>query len=240
MNSIFCYSRFRRLLRKYIADSWPHLRLMALILLAVCVLTAVACGFNRPYYGLGGISFMGLIAVITGLKVMSGSFSRLSDRVGCVMELTTPGTPLEKLAARWLVSFPLWIVWTLICLIFAGLAYAIVSYALTGELHFINLPWLLTNPGTYEWLLVYMALHSFYMLGSLVWRKVHFQKTTLSLMLLGFIYAVALVLLMKGTRHLPSGYELMESIAPVCIAATVVNYIISWFRLRETQVINHW
>lgn len=239
MNSLFCYSRFRMLFRKYIADSWPHLRLMGLILLAICVLTAVVCGYNRPYR-FGGLSFMALMSAIIGLKIMSASFSGLSHRVRCVMELTTPGTALEKLAARWCVSFPLWLVWTTVCVIVAGVFNTIVCYSLTGEINYINLPWILTNPDTYLWILIYMGLHSFYMLGSLVWRKVHFQKTTLSLMLIGFVYVVVLVLLVSSPRHLPSGFSIVKNIAPLCVVVTVVNYVISWFRLRESQVINRW
>lgn len=245
MNSIFNYSRFRLLLGKYFSDSWPRLRFMGLMLLAICILTALIGAYNRPWCPMTGLSFMGLISVIIGLKVMSISFSGLSHRVTCVMELTTPGSALEKLAARWCVSFPLWIVWTFVCINIAGLFHMLMRYILNGHVNFVNWAWILTNSDTYLWLLVYMALHSFYMLGSLVWRKLHFQKTTLALLILGFIYVAAFVTMSflffsASPKMFPSAFTIMSTIVPLCVAVTVVNYVISWFRLREAQVINHW
>ena len=93
-----------------------------------------------------------------------------------------------------------------------------------------------------------LLLHSFFMLGSVVWKKLSFLKTAIVLLVFLIVGFFILIHWIEHLNHDINGYVYMDEwgkdINPFCLFSsimllvTVFNWTMTYFRLKETEVIH--
>lgn len=188
----------------------------------------------------------------------------MKSNAGRVAALMVPATTFEKFFLRWLVCTIHFSVSTLLAFFLADLTRSGVCMLLYPGLDFIApMPKLLFKMNYWEnitefcsifgWLILGFCLlvQSFYALGSVIWRRNPALKTTLALFVLGTLCSLLfsdylsnmLLSPMRGlgltevVRLLKGG---IDALTLFYFLFTAVNWVISYFRFKELEIIDRW
>lgn len=223
---------------------------------------------SDKYYIEKGIWSFGTIAFAWGLMVMgmlSASFTmeRMKTKTGRMAMLMTPATMFEKFFARWLVfTFGFLMAYIVAykladytrILFFIGAKQGCVapvplcSY-LVGEGRDSIRHWSLF--GSNELFLVsvagYFFFQSFFVLGSTIWPKNAFSKTFAAGIAIFLVYvligsSLGMMLLDDGYIDLdkPSETTLLTWLTLFLGAMSLFNWVLAYFRFKESEIINRW
>ena len=167
-----------------------------------------------------------------------------------------PGNACEKFAARWLVYvLGFFIVFFIGLAIAEGVRMVLMSIfyldsILNGRLKEMFFSRATKSTGMIILCLMapIVATQSFYVLGAMVWPRQSFLKTLVAEYALSFVYGLAagitfMSLHSTGTWWASPGDDLPQWLALTlwlggCAAVTVINYLLAWRRLTETDIIS--
>ncbi len=208
------------------------------------------------------IAVMGM-AYLLGFYVFgcigaSTMFSDLSTRQGRINTLMRPAYAIEKFASRWLIYTPCYMVVYAICVIVCEaartlLTHAIYDHPVVTPLYSVLFDRDLMHAMTSHIsdfgeivtisILGFLALQSFFMLGSAVWPRISFVKTFSVCYLFAAVTLVSAIVVDKMTSvsgiHVGSVIDDNDFAIGVTLltAATLINWALTWLRLGETDVI---
>lgn len=194
----------------------------------------------------------------------SASFTmeRMKTKTSRIATLMTPATMFEKFFSRWLVYTFGFIIMFLIAFKLADwtrVAVYALSYPDIKAIAPVSLTHLVGNSDVYyspfnngsEFLLVlslYFMVQSFFVLGSTIWPKNAFVKTFVAGIAINVVYT--LVAVSFGEMIFPENFhmagmnlsdETMCTLATViCTVLTLFNWVLAYFRFKETEIINRW
>lgn len=92
----------------------------------------------------------------------------------------------------------------------------------------------------YYIVMVFMVLQSFFFLGAIVWRRNHFLKTFFVLSVIYGIYCFVAVIITRMLSWHGVGYFIMTPMVIMSVVTILINYVLVYMRLRESEIINRW
>lgn len=213
-----------------------------------------------------GVWSFGVFAFIWGIVIMgclSASFTmeRMKTKTNRMSMLMTPATMFEKFFARWLVfTFGFLLVyliaykladWTRVLLFMVqypevGPVSQVPLYAcLTG-----NEPSVLSSAfdegrSISTGLSGYFLLQSCFVLGSSIWPRNAFLKTFTAGVCIVIVYTLVggmlVKLLFTGRGYSTISEETVKSLVTLFfILMTLFNWVMAYFRFKESEIINRW
>lgn len=256
----FSAKRMGVLMKKYVVENR-----MSLLISVGCVTLAMAIiglvnGWSYGYSDLDGnlveIGFLTNAFFLFGMIVAaSPAFDTMWNQKSAIVTLMTPVSQFEKFLVRWIVSVPCYVVWGLFSAFFADvLKKFFVVYVMGGEIDMIRWRCFLfggegvdinSNPTVfYSTLLLFIFIQSFYLLGSVVWRKKNFIKTTYVLVVLFVVYGVAWNIMINtpSPEHFIRKTFTLEFMPMqlFMVLGIIVNYVLTYKRFREADIIHRW
>lgn len=268
MNDTFSPSRMMQMMAKTLRENWRTMSLMAMLVVGTMLLFALVPEFlsvdNEPSKDPGprselssGIWLMFLFGTL-GASLM---FSNMSDRRRRTSFLMTPASSLEKYLVRWLIFIPAVFVIFIASFFIADWIRVLVFKMLVSGVSFTVEPFSLSNAvNKFEYekineniamvLSVYTVACSFFALGSIVWPSKSFIKTFFTG---GVITAICVTIINTAgsfyDRDSTYGYvssiefDRLDNISTWLIIAAIVsitNYVIAYYRFKESEVIERW
>lgn len=249
-SSHFSPQRFFLVLKRHLVLNqktfWVGLGAVGGLLLMLSVLQTYLDG---KQFALSAFSGTGItMFFIFGFIFASMIFKELHNPARSQFLLILPASSLEKTAAAWLISAPLFaLVFYLILMLVSLLASAIASML-------FGTPLAVFNPFEAQYIRlagIYLVTHSIFFLGAVYFRKNNFLKTLLAL----FVFQMILSLFAFLVGYLFFGRTLMQfddsiSASPVFFIETVPTIariifwgllapfflVVSYFRFKEREV----
>ncbi len=177
------------------------------------------------------------IIIICATLIPSYSFHELGNKAKAINILMLPASSIEKWISRWLLTIPAATIVLLIVVCVGDIISSIIWCIITdhaeiapiGFIKYIKTVKLLTSISTIAF------LQSVFFLGSLLWPKLSWIKTVLMLVILAIVFGVTLIYLKFEST--PIGED---GLACIGLILAPVIYIISYFRLKEAEIINRW
>lgn len=259
IDDIFSPARTWSLMKKYVADNRTTLIISGAFVTVVMVLIGLINALayfdsEQSRTALEAeVDFMLVAFTVGGCLIASVMFKPLWNDKSAIGMLMTPASAFEQWLVRWIIAVPVYIVWALLSAVFADAVKCFAgNYILGGE--FSMIPWRdvlnVFNSHTafnlYGVLLLFVFTQSFYILGSVVWRKHAFVKTFFAMGVLFMLYAVPSVYvaeMMTQSKYVYTGSkaDYLFSYAPTQIfiwLSVIVNYALTVMRLRETDIVH--
>ncbi|GAA6258307.1 hypothetical protein F070042J6_41590 [Bacteroides sp. f07] len=200
---------------------------------------------------------------IFGCLSASFTMEKMKTKTSRMSTLMTPVTPFERFFSRWFVFTVVFLVVFLITYKLADYTRVMVYSLAYPEKDFIapvDLSHLVGKGKRYYTLcrtgwefgaLIagYFFVQSLFILGSTIWPKNSFLKTFASGMVIGIVYFLvgafmSKVLLQSNMNYSFPGNIIMSDEAiwglfiAVCIFFTLFNWILAYFRFKESEIIN--
>ena len=198
-----------------------------------------------------------------GFGCLSASFTmeKMKNKTGRLSTLMTPVTPFEKFFFGWLISTIVFLVVFLIAFKLADytrlLIFSLIYPDIAQAMFPINLCDLVVENQNfrvfremYQLTFVfslYLFVQSLFVLGSSIWSKNSFIKTFAAVAVIVLIYMVVgtslgSLLFDRGTLYRPPFAHLAEKqiftiISAILIFFTLFNWTLSYFRFKESEVI---
>lgn len=263
MNNTFSMPRLLNVYNKMVRENWRELvmslvMLLGVILMMMIFFTMVAKpSVQEPLDAAGfqveaGRVLFTVFGCIAG-SMMFGGMSTPRQRLSVLM---TPASALEKYVARWITFVIGYIVAFAVMFVVADVVnYAIFRIFVQSETYMPQLLGTLSgefytdfNWGVYAG--VYLTFTSLFALGSILWPKKALLKTVFVLALITLVYgmisywAASLVseprdiggfYLNTGSAHLAN--VLVFSLG---LVLSITFYVISYYRFKESEVIDRW
>lgn len=209
---------------------------------------------------------MAFFFFLFGFGCLSASFTmeKLKNKTGRISALMTPATPFEKFFSNWLVSTIVFLIVFLIAfkladytrvlvysLIYPDIAKAILPVNLNALVRG-NVPELDYHVFSEKYQLtfvlsLYWFVQSLFVLGSSVWPKNSFIKTFAVVAVIVLIYMVVGIFLTSVLFEKEILYrspfsdfgkeKIFGIISVILIFITLFNWILSYFRFKESEVI---
>ncbi len=208
-----------------------------------------------------------VIAFIWGIVVMGGlsaSFmmERMKTKTGRTAVLMTPATMFEKFFSRWLIFTCCFLVAFFIAFKLADwtrVLYFMAKYPGTDRIASVPLFSYLVGPAEQHWtafndchefvlgVSFYFLLQSCFVLGSSVWPKNAFLKTFAAGVLIVIVYLLIGAGLVKlffpenyiGGRNFSEDEILFWGNILFSLGA-LFNWVLAYFRFKESEIINRW
>lgn len=204
-------------------------------------------------------TYMVMLFIFGGLSA-SIMFSDLGNKEGRIRMLMRPGLSIEKFLSRWLIYVGLFLVVYLLSVVVADTVRYIVLKSRFPESPAIVPIYASLNPAVVKAIIpsfngvvikqvlfcigFYFGIQSFFVLGSVIWPRMSFPKTFGVFSALTFIYIMCTVGVVSmfdtGVRY--TSRPFVERHADMILlilsfGAIAVNYVLTWLRLGETEVI---
>lgn len=242
-------------LSKMILLEQPRVFIMlAILLLGVLSLAFIFVNFNLYDYSSHNFEsarvLIYIIFVFYGMIFTSLAFGKLKDKKGRTAFLTLPALQIEKYVANFIIYVLLYIVSFVVVIFIADIIRMIVmSVCFHYDVNFEIYPFefgTLWCEETANMMAIFLIMQSFYWVGAILWPRNSFIKTYSALSILGLFYVIvgtALYHMIIGDHnyHLqkfddkPLNFNLILWLFVTFIF--VVNYIITYVRLKETDVV---
>ncbi len=263
--SIINLGRIYRLMNKYMIENWRTLAISLCGLLAIAIASGIFVAvnsYNKHYCYLYSYTKFELPFILSlffgGAYIASTTFRQLSTPTDALSLLTIPASHFEKFLIRWLVAVPLFLLVMLVSLWIADttrLTYTFLCYGV--ELH--PIPWskIIANSVATDYrlennihlTLFYLSSQSFFLLGSVIWRRNALIKTIVTLGAISTACGVCAYWILdtfmpeNPTLDPPAyidEYFILKCLDSVMIFTMIANYALTYFRLRESEIINRW
>ena len=251
------FHRFGLLVRKFIIENGRRFALQFGGITLAMILVFVFDTYNSYQVTSGEKLVMAaIVTFIYGLVIASGMFRSMGRPVTALSTLTCPASQFEGFMLRWLIAVPLFLLWAYVSALIADVASWVCCSICDKEMVWIDWKSIFEITG-YEWdsfdrfdsmVLSFMSnflfIQSFFLLCGIVWSRNHALKTFGALFVIWSVYMVCLLsvaaLFINGqyffNKTLPLG--LLGMIGR--IAGTLFNYLLTYMRFREAEVINRW
>lgn len=265
INNTFSISRFGWLLRKDLQEN-KKLYLLGLVLvwgtLTAIIMGAIGLASNvENGSGFKMYRFLELAndfrfrlfllsPFVFGLVVSSLAFSRLQDKIRRIEVLTLPASNLEKYLVRWLIVVVFFTVCYVLCFMLADVVACNIMEHYQPELGCIpllDISSVADISSSSAWvtaICMFIYMQSFCFLGSAVTPKLSFMKSF-------FAYNIMIIVYWYFSRFCESvffpviGMVSIESVSLArtvievsMVVAAVINYIIAYYRFKESEVIH--
>ena len=250
-NTSFSLQRVALLVRRQARMSGNSL-IVAAGVAAFLLIVLLITGYNSPE-AISANAFYGTtlpIVILGGFVFSSLIFNELQSREKAIFFLSLPATSLDKLAAGWLISSPIFVVLIFVLLMVVNLLTGTLLSLFPGkEFIFVDpfFPPLLNSLGAY------MVLQTVFLLGAVYFKKNNFFKTILSLFLISMVislWALLMVYFISGKTEInmgnidfPEHWKRFAENSLPSIAKTIFWGIIgpfflfiAWLRLKEREV----
>lgn len=191
--------------------------------------------------------------------------THLKDKLSRFSALMLPATQVEKFFSRWGLYVLGFIVFYFLAFFLADFTRYLLDYILWPDMENLTLlpffDYLIDN-GSSGWNLFYdglqlfggitcyFFLQSFFVLGSFVWPKHAFLKTFVAMFAIIIVFVAVLVpvceMLIYQDLYIPDdAITLSEKTVMMicCLLAwllTFVNWVLSYYRFKELEIINRW
>ncbi|MCI5707598.1 MAG: hypothetical protein MR298_09825 [Odoribacter sp.] len=270
-NTIFNLSRFKNLLLKELKENKKSLLLRWLMLYGFLTITFLLAALqyyptSQNEYNVWALEMAAFIGIlfVTGCASASLMMEHINTKTKRISTLILPASSFEKFIVRWLIFVVFFLMFYWIAFYLADWTrMAIYSAAYPENTLISPLPLsdFLWNPGS-EYcyfkarkltLLAfsgYLAIQSFFVLGSCIWPKNSFIKTFAALFLLFGVYFYFAFL--SAEQYLSNKYisdpfpnlvnEGNQELVGICILSGIVlfNWILAYFRFKESEIIQRW
>ena len=197
---------------------------------------------------------------IIGCITASNSFKTMPDPKSALASLMLPASQFEKFLCRWIITVPGFILLYFLVAVFADwvrVAFTSIAYGVdVRPLDWCNILFHPSEAGLFKSasvmiLSLFVFAQSFYFLGSIVWARHSLIKTTASLFVIYCIYLWAWFLVIDSYHTAgyyiesgPFGIDDKDLTVNLFICCTLAiagfNYILSFIRLRESEIIKRW
>ncbi|MDE6326958.1 MAG: hypothetical protein K2L29_05905 [Duncaniella sp.] len=253
MSSTLNFRTLYLTLRKDIAYNRRKILIFSVSILSVITITDIIFTVSNAYAGTNTAfeQFGCLILLAAATILPSLSFHELAKKPSASRFLTLPASDIEKFASRWILTVPGSILLLITISLVGDTLSAIIVRLLcdisgdidSGLLHYCTSADIMTREEKLCYIAVMLALQSFFFLGALLWPRLSWAKTSGCLMDILIVYTIVLlvpVLAISGENATYPAYLNigLETVTAICFCITPVNYIISFFRLKEAEVIN--
>lgn len=202
--------------------------------------------------------------IIMGLLSASFIMERMKSKTNRIAMLMTPATMFEKFFSRWLVfTFGFLIVfliafkladWTRVLVYMVSypeLKDIIAATPLSHLLGDTNEYWTAfqTREGFMLGVSVYFFAQSLFILGSAIWPKNAFVKTFSAIVIISIVYVLVGVTLTKivyesrgihGVNQSMSDDMMMNLSIVFFFVLSIFNWVVAYFRFKESEIINRW
>lgn len=204
------------------------------------------------------VIFFTIIMFFAGAYVASTAFKSFSSAPSALSSIMIPASQFEKFMVKWLVAVP--------CFFIIYVAFAM--FADWVRVAFIDMNYHV-EVSTFDWnklffhseeiafkhfsligIMTFFCVQSFFLLGSIVWPRVSFLKTFVSLFALGLVYGwfnfwFYDLLEKPDTMFVaPEWLENGDLVATLVVLALTVlslfNYCLTFMRFREAETIVRW
>lgn len=218
---------------------------------------------NDPIWMFELIVFLWAI-IIMGLLSASFIMERMKSKTNRISVLMTPATMFEKFFSRWLVFTFGYLIVFLIAFKLADwtrVAVYLISYPeLKGIISSTPLSHLVGDikdswtafqscDGFMLAVSVYFFAQSIFVLGSSIWPKNAFVKTFSAIVVIAIIYTTVGASLTKmlyegtgrhGINQTISDEAMMTITTVIFFALALFNWVVAYFRFKESEIINRW
>lgn len=255
---LFSLTRFGLVVRKFLVENRTPLLLGAALVLVLMLTCGAFLGFQasediaeeQMELATDWIRLVTAAGAGIAASMMFSSY----NSPGCVTSLTLPASAAEVFLSRWIVAVPLFFAWCFLSAM-AGEAVRLGVGSMMGEETILKVPFteMLRGVNTTRSFagmfspLNILALQSFFLLGSIVWRGRSFAKTVGALFGLGLLlYLVSAgvsVAFLYFKARIPFNVFLSPFDYVPCwtvYAVILFNYILAFMRLREAETIQRW
>lgn len=184
---------------------------------------------------------------VLGIIFTSMSFSDCQNLKGRISLLALPALNIEKYIAKFIIYVPAYILLFIASALLADFIRVIVTCALcpsvADQVHFMFRENVIDTDTLYT-LTGFIGLQSFYWLGAILWPRYSAVKTFFAMMVLIIFYNIFSLICYKAI--IPANFHLVHFslddykdciLVGLPLAIAVVNYWITYVRLKETDVV---
>ncbi|MCM1504294.1 MAG: hypothetical protein NC127_03755 [Muribaculum sp.] len=246
--------------RKYLRENMKSLLIKSAGLLAILCIVALWIGYlyntderYEAYDCAHGneLIFFTIILMFVALASASGSMSIMSTKEDRVSTLMVPSTMLSKFITVWIVNVPLavavFIAFAFVADLVRFLVYAPFVSVTGARVEIFSLSEIGHDSANVFFIILVIG-QAVFMLGSTIWNKRAFLMTIVALVLTG---AVCVLLARLGfsltVADSPYYYTDGPNIEPqwwmAWVPACIVSlglYVLTYFRFKESEIINRW
>lgn len=259
-DTFFSFSRFVDVCRKDMAENWKNYALRIAMMYGVLAIVLVWNGYYVYKNGWQDINLGPFVFMfgLWGFGLLSASFTmeKLKSKTGRLSALMLPATPFEKYFSRWFIFTVLFLVVFLFVFRMADCTKALIYSAIYPEntsVGVISLARLFQgevyNRNNPEFLSMIIAAYFFFqscfVLGSSIWPKNSFIKTMAAGVVIFGFYFLSVAWVVKyvvsgGFSNAPhiSNETAINIFCAVAIAFALLNWVIAYFRFKESEIIN--
>lgn len=256
MNEIFSSRRFGLLLRNDAIAGYRSLLVVSATLAGIVLIIAIvsrgSASGNESFY----LTWFTMMLLIWGPIVASRSFNELHDKTKNEAYLLLPASGVEKTIARLLFATVIFLGYLLVFTILTSVVVEAANSLLFGQHNRLFRPF---DP--MGWTLVghFVVIQSVYFLGAAWFRKSHFIKTTLAIVIACIGLAILALVILRimlapyfdgfdmsldrmSIDNLYSLYQGTIDVARMFLTTLyfaglpVMCWLIAWLRVKETQV----
>ena len=247
MNQLFSFHRFVLLLKTQAVSSYRSVATYsAALALIVAVNALLSPGSGGQFY----VSAFGLMLYVLGAFLSSRAFSELHDKSRNSAYLLLPASSLEKTLSSLFFVTVGFVAYLLIFTTAVSIVTEILGRWLLGRGGDFFNPF---DPVVWKMMPGYLFLQSFYFLGGAWFRSRPFPKTTLAIGILIFSMIFlswismrvlfgpywgdmdTLALTFQTLSHSYAGYA-SAILYGIAVLWVLMNWYVTWLRLKETQV----
>ncbi len=259
----FSMDRMGLVMTKEIRENWRNLLMMLGVMLGTMTLAAILCAQStisslRDYDPTidGEVIAFSIMFFVFGAISASIMFRNMNCKEARLATLMNPASQLEKYIARWLIFIPGFVaVYFLFGYVADFVRYIIYVGLISVDVHPVRLISIhdVFDPNfTEEWnivLMMFCLIQSFFALGSSVWPRNSLVKTFIALAVIGIAYLfiglwTADLMIDDEAR---TGWTTFrgDDISPLwlwvpTVIVCIINYVVAYFRFRESEIIERW
>lgn len=266
-NRCFSFPRFVHLCRKEMVESWRTYVLSFVLMYGSLAIAFIINGLSiyqegrvswYQQWGRTGdpgwdvvfrMFVIGLL--IFGCLSASMVMNRMKSKTSRLSVLMTPVTPSEYFFSRWLIFTVGFLAFYVVAFMLADCTRVLffllkapaeipVQVATLNHIVAVN-PFNIFNNGIVfpVAVLFYFFLQSFFVLGSSLCPKNSFLKTfAAGLLLLSVFGLIAQFVLVRTTSFYISDKDGLLVMMPVMTVATLANWVLAYYRFKESEIIN--
>ena len=255
-DTFFSFPRFAALARKNFAENWKSYLLWGVLMYGIMFILFLLSGWESSsdrlmsVYGIGMSTFF-----LSGFISASLVMEKMKRKVGRIALLMLPATAFEKFFCRWLICTVGYLLLFLLAFKLADSSCVAVISMLTGREGEPTMSLAFVREQTH-WpfsllFAAYFFAQSFFVLGGVVWTKNSFPKTFAAIALIVLIYCllggnIFINLVEHGyTQPLFLGFMKYVSQTAVrtfltvfCSLFALLNWVLAYFRFKESEVIH--
>ncbi len=257
INQTFDFKRFGNLSKKYFIENWRRMSIMFGCVTILMILMLLFLEHTTYRVSSGQIFFaLAVITFVFGVVMASNMYRSLGTPATAITTLTTPASQFEGFLLRWIIAIPLFLVWAYVSALFADWMRMLYAHIMNHPADAADWGMLLTSDGEEldkigfldtnlgSFLSDFLCVQSFFLLGSVVWLKNALVKTLGAMFLIWLSYMFVTIgyatLIVDEANHYEKNFDLEMVSTVLGIGITLFNYLLTYMRFREAEIINRW